>query len=219
VLGWIGLSFVGLVAVLLLVATWYTGTDGLSASRGRRGGEHAGGCDGWARGVAAPVVHLWHLAIEADGLVIHGTEAAGRDAVLVGVEDFVAAAFQYALTHLRGHGPQSRISLRYLRVEQPRFHLIVDKDGHSNAPVPKHKSTSNESVQDTLLDLQARKVELVDGLAVVNDRAIPFNVAAKDLNAEVHYEYASRTSMERRLTWRICRRSWRTSPRCSRSCT
>jgi translocation and assembly module TamB len=81
--------------------------------------------------------------------------------------------------------------LRYLRVEQPHFHLIMDKNGHSNAPVPKHRSTSNKSVQDTLLDLRAHKVELVDGLAVLNDRAIPFDVAAKDVSAEVHYLHST----------------------------
>ena len=91
------------------------------------------------------------------------------------------------LTHIRGVGPQSRISLRYLRIEEPHFHLIVDKDGHSNPPTPKHPRNSAQPLNDTLLDLQARKVELVNGLAVVNDRAIPFDMAAKDLNAEVQY--------------------------------
>ena len=40
---------------------------------------------------------------------------------------------------------------------------------------------------DTLLDLKASKVELVHGVALVNDRAIPFNLAAQDLNADIHY--------------------------------
>ena len=30
-------------------------------------------------------------------------------------------------------------------------------------------------------------MELANGLALVNDRAIPFDLAASDLNAEVHY--------------------------------
>ena len=53
--------------------------------------------------------------------------------------------------------------------------------------MPKHPSTSTEPLQDTLLDLQAGQIELANGLALVNDRAIPFDVAARDLNAEVHY--------------------------------
>jgi translocation and assembly module TamB len=42
-------------------------------------------------------------------------------------------------------------------------------------------------VLDTLLDLKAADVELVHGVALLNDTAIPFNLAAKDLNAQVNY--------------------------------
>jgi translocation and assembly module TamB len=185
---WAGLALVGVVAVLLLVANWYTGTADFHR---RVGGEVVSTLEN-ATGGRVELRHLsfnlWHLAIEADGLVIHGSEAQGEMPYLSASKIFLRLHFNMILTHIRGLGPQSRISLRYLRVEQPRFHLIVDKNGKSNAPVPKHPSNSGTSVQDTLLDLQAWKVELADGLAVINDRAIPFNVAAKDLNAEVHWE-------------------------------
>ncbi len=187
-LAWIGLVLVGLVAVLALVATWYTGTDDFQR---RVGGEVVSTLENATGGrveLRYLSFNLWHLAIEADGLVIHGTEAPGEMPYLSASKIFLRLRLNMILTHVRGLGPQSRISLRYLRVEQPHFHLIMDKNGHSNAPVPKHRSTSNKSVEDTLLDLQAHKVELVDGLAVVNDRAVPFNVAAKDVSAEVHYE-------------------------------
>jgi len=188
---WIGLVLVGAAAVLALVATWYTGTDDFQR---RVGGEVVSTLEN-ATGGRVELRHLtfnlWHLAIEADGLVIHGTEAQGEMPYLSASKIFLRLHINMILTHVRGLGPQSRISLRYLRVEQPHFHLIMDKNGHSNAPVPKHRSTSNKSVQDTLLDLRARKVELVDGLAVVNDRAVPFNVAAKDVSAEVHYIHST----------------------------
>ncbi len=186
-LAWVVLGVVGLAAVLALVATWYTGTDDFQH---RVGGEVVSTLEN-ATGGRVELRHLsfdlWHLAIEADGLVIHGTEGPGEMPYLSASKIFLRLRISMILTHTQDLRPRSRIRLRYLRVEQPRFHLIVDKDGHSNAPVPKHRSTSNESVQDTLLDLRARKVELVDGLAVVNDRAIPFNVAAKDVSAEIHY--------------------------------
>jgi translocation and assembly module TamB len=182
---WIGMMLVGIAALLALVATWYTGTDDFQH---RVGGEVVSTLEN-ATGGRVELRHLsfnlWHLAIEADGLVIHGTEAQGEMPYLSASKIFLRLRISMALTHVGG--PQTRIKLRYLRVEQPHFHLIMDKNGQSNAPVPKHRSTSNESVQDTLLDLRARKVELVDGLAVVNDRAVPFNVAAKDVSAEVHY--------------------------------
>jgi translocation and assembly module TamB len=188
VLGWIGLSLAALVAVLVMVLTWYTGTADFQKRVGGEVVSYLEEATGGRVELRHLSFHLWHLAVEADGLVIHGTEAPGEMPYLSASKILLRLHFNMILTHIRGLGPQSRISLRYLRVEQPRFHLIVDKEGHSNAPVPKHKSTSNESVQDTLLDLQARKVELADGLAVINDRAIPFNVAAKDLDAQVRYE-------------------------------
>ena len=63
----------------------------------------------------------------------------------------------------------------------------MDKDGKTNQPVPKHPSNSKTPVTDTLLDLKAQEVVLSNGVALVNNRAIPFNLAARDLDAEVHY--------------------------------
>jgi translocation and assembly module TamB len=188
VFGWSALAVVVLLIVLLVGATWYTGTDDFQR---RVGGEVVSTLEN-ATGGRVELQHLsfslWHLAIEVDGLVIHGTEEPGQMPYLSASKIFLRLHLNMILTHIRGLGPQSRISLRYLRVEQPRVHLIVYKDGHTNQPTPKHRITTNASVEDTVLDLQARKVELVDGLAVLNDRAIPFDLAAKDVNAAVHYE-------------------------------
>ena len=137
-LAWCALLVVGLAAVLALVATWYTGTADFQR---RVGGEVVSTLENATGGrveLRYLSFNLWHLAIEADGLVIHGTEAPGEMPYLSASKIFLRLHLNMILTHVRGLGPQSRISLRYLRVEQPRFHLIVDKDGHSNAPVPKH---------------------------------------------------------------------------------
>jgi translocation and assembly module TamB len=187
VMAWIVASVVLLVVVLAGLATWYTGTADFQR---RVGGEVVSVLEN-ATGGRVELQHisfnLWHLAIEADGLVIHGTEAPGEMPYLSASKIFLRLHLNMVLTHIRGLGPQSRVSLRYLRVEQPRVHLIIDKDGHTNQPVPKHPTKSSEPVQDTLLDLQARKVELTNGLAVLNDKAIPFELSANNLSAEVHY--------------------------------
>ena len=130
---------------------------------------------------------LMHLAIEVDGLVIHGTEGPGEAPYLSAAKIFIRVRINTFVSHTVGKGAQSRIGLNFLRVEQPHVHLIVDKDGKTNQPVPKRPSTSNEPIQNTLLDLQAGKIELAQGLAVINDRAIPFDLEANDLEAEVHY--------------------------------
>ena len=187
VLAWIFGPALALIAVLLLGLSWYTTT----ADFQRRVGAEVVNVLENSTGGRVELQHLsfnlWHLAIEADGLVIHGTEPAGQMPYLSASKIFVRLHLNMVLTHIRSLGPQSRISLRYLRVEQPHIHLIIDKDGKTNQPVPKHPTTSTEPVQDTLLDLQARKVELADGLALLNDRAIPFDLSANQLSAQVLY--------------------------------
>src|SRR6202046_363231 len=130
---------------------------------------------------------LWHLAVEADGLVIHGLEGPGEAPYLAADKILLRVQIFDFFTHVAGSGISSHVRLNYLGVEHPQFHLIVDKDGKTNQPVPKHPSTSKKPVIDTLLDLKARQVELANGVALLNNRAIPFELAARDLNAEVHY--------------------------------
>jgi translocation and assembly module TamB len=184
-------SIVAFVVLLLAGVSWYATTGDFQ----RRANKELVSVLGDATGGRVEVGHVslnpWHLAIEVDQLVIHGTEAAGETPYLSVQKILLRLHINMVLTHIRGLGPQSRISLRYLRVEQPHFHLIVAKNGSTNAPTPKHKSTSTTPIQDTLLDLQARKVELVDGIAVLNDRAIPFDMAANDLNAQVKWVRSS----------------------------
>lgn len=130
---------------------------------------------------------LWHLSVEADGLVIHGLEPAGEAPYLSVDKALLRVRILNFFSRVVGKGLASHVSLSYLRVEHPQFHLIIDKDGKTNQPVPKHPSTSSQPVTDTLLDLRARKVELANGVALINQRSIPFDLAARDLDAEVHY--------------------------------
>ncbi len=134
---------------------------------------------------------LFHLAIEADGLVIHGLEGPGEAPYLAADRILIRLKIISFFAHTTGTGAASHVGLNLLRVEQPRIHLIIDKEGKTNQPVPKQTTPSNEPVIDTLLDLQAKEVELVHGVALLNDRAIPFNLAAADLNARIQYLRAS----------------------------
>lgn len=187
ILGWtFGCLF--LLAVLLIVGlSYYTTTEDFQ----KRVGKEVVGVLEDSTGGKVEIGHiafnLWHLAIEVDGLVIHGKEGPGEMPYLSAGKIFVRVKINTFLAHATGNGPRSHIGVNYLRVEQPHVHLIIDKDGNTNQPEPKHPSQSNEPVQNTLLDLQATKVELVNGLVLINDRAIPFDAAANDLNAEVHY--------------------------------
>lgn len=131
--------------------------------------------------------HVWHLSVQADGLVIHGLEAPGEAPYLSIDRILLQLKITNLFSRVVGDGVASHVSLNYLQVVKPQFHLIVDKDGRTNQPTPKHPSTSKKSLTDTLLDLRAGSVEIADGLALINDKAIPFDLAARDLEAEIHY--------------------------------
>jgi translocation and assembly module TamB len=186
-LAWIAISFVILLIVLVVGVTWYTKTEDFQ----RRVNAQVVNVLEDSVGGQVELGHisfdLWHLAIEADALVIHGTEGPGEAPYLSAAKIFVRLKINTFLSHTMGKGAQSRIGLNFLRVEQPHVHLIVDKDGKTNQPTPKRPTPSTEPVQDAVLDLKAGEVELADGLAVVNDRAVPFDMAANQLNVEIHY--------------------------------
>ena len=132
--------------------------------------------------------NLLHLSVEADGLVIHGLEGPGEAPYLSADRILVRVTLKSLFSHATNStGAMKYITLALLHVDRPAIHLIINKDGTTNQPVPKTKSTSNEPVLDTLLDLQASKVELADGLALLNDKAIPFDLAANNLGVNERY--------------------------------
>ena len=190
-LRWILLSLLVLLILLVSGAAWYTSSDGFQRRVGSLIASELEDATGGRVELGHVSFSLWHLAIEVDNLVIHGTEGPAEMPYLSAAKILVRVKINTFLSHTVGKGAQSHIGLDYLRVEQPRVHLIVYPDGHTNQPTPKHKNTSTTPVQDTLLDLQANDVELANGLAVLNDRVIPFDLAANDVNAQVNYVGAS----------------------------
>ena len=161
---------------------------------------------------------LWYLRVEVDGLVIHGMEGPGETPYLSAKKVEVRVGISSFFSHATGAGLRSHIGLKLLRVERPQIHLMVDKDGKTNVPAPKHSSTSKEPAADRLLDLRAREVALVDGVALVNDRAIPFDLAARDLDVEMRYlRPTDRYGIAVGLN--DLRTRWMPSLKCVRSCT
>ena len=121
---------------------------------------------------------LLHLEFEADNLTIHGLEAPGEVPYAHVDRLFVRAKVISFM--------QKKIGLNLLQAEHPVIHLIVYPDGSTNQPKPKTVS-NNKPVTDTLFDLAVDRTEVTNGLVLLNQRAIPFNVAANDLSAAVTY--------------------------------
>ncbi len=126
---------------------------------------------------------LRHLALEVDGLTIHGLEGPG-ELPYAHVERLYARAKILSLV-------DARLGLDFLEVDRPAVHLIVYPDGRTNQPTPKAKESSSGSATRTIFDLQANRVEVHDGMALFNQRAIPFQLAANDLGVVITYAPAS----------------------------
>ncbi len=188
---WIGLLLLLLVAVLLIALTWYSKTPDFDRRVRVEVVKVLEDSTGGKVEIGHISVDLWHLAIEVDNLVIHGLEAPRQAPYLRADKLLLHLKINTILSHTVGKGPQSHIGLNLLRVEEPQVHLIIDKDGKTNQPTPRKPSTSTEPLQDTLLDLQAKEAELVNGLVLVNDKAIPLDADASDLQATVKYVTSS----------------------------
>ena len=180
-----------LVALFLVVFTWYSKTPDFERRVRTEVVQAVEDSTGGRVELSRISFDLWHLGIEVDGLVIHGLEPAGEAPYIAVDKILIRLKLNTILSHTVGKGAQSHLGLNYLRAEQPRIHLIIDKDGKTNQPTPRTTSTSTEPLQNTLLDLQAKDVEVANGVALINDRAIPLDASARDLQAIIRYRPAT----------------------------
>jgi translocation and assembly module TamB len=126
---------------------------------------------------------LRHLAVEVDGLTIHGLEGPG-ELPYAHVERLYARAEILSFVN-------ARIALDFLEVDRPSVHLIIYPDGSTNQPTPKAKEASGGPAARTIFDLQTNRVEVHDGMALLNQRAMPFQLAANDVGVVITYAPAS----------------------------
>jgi translocation and assembly module TamB len=121
---------------------------------------------------------IMHLEFEAENLTIHGLEAPG-ETPYAHVDRLLVRA--KILSFFR-----PKVGLNLLLVERPTVHLIVYPDGSTNQPKPKTER-AGKPLNDTLFDLAVDRTEIDNGLALVNQRKMPFDLSARDLGVVVRY--------------------------------
>ena len=121
---------------------------------------------------------LSQLNFVAHGLVIHGLEAP-EQAPFIRADGITVDAKM-----LSWIGRQ--VGLRSVIIEHPVIHLIVYPDGHTNQPRPTQERSGGGTVQ-RLFDLKLDHAELRNGVLLVNDRAMPFDFNADELQAAMSY--------------------------------
>ncbi len=175
------LGIVVFLALLLAGLAWYASTPRFASFVRKEVIKQLEDITGGRVDLGAFRWRLLHLQFEADNLTIHGLEGPGEvpyahvDRLLVRLK--IISLFQ------------AKIGLNYLGVDKPTIHLIVYKDGSTNQPVPKKKSapTSLDQNMTTVFNLQADRAEINTGTILLNQRAIPFALAANDVEAGVNY--------------------------------
>ena len=120
-----------------------------------------------------------HFSVEVDGLTIHGLEGPG-EVPYAHVDRLYARAKIISLF-------RAQLGLDFLEVDRPVVHLIIYPNGSTNQPTPKTREGMGDASLRTIFDLQAGRAEVHDGLVLVNQRALPFDLAANDVGVLVTY--------------------------------
>lgn len=123
--------------------------------------------------------NLGKLEFEVRGLTIHGRE--GPDQL-----PYVHADRAHVRLHIVSF-LQTRVHLEYVGLDRPLIHIIVYPDGTTNAPEPKVKRGNVKPVQQ-LFDLAIGRMDLRNGMLLLNDRELPLDFSADDVGASMTYD-------------------------------
>jgi translocation and assembly module TamB len=122
---------------------------------------------------------LRHLAVEVDDLTIHGLEGRGE-------LPYAHVGRLYARAKILSF-VDAKLGLDFLEVDRPAIHLIIYPDGRTNQPTPKGKQNDSGQTIRTIFELKARRAEVHDGMALINQRSLPFQLAANNLGVVITY--------------------------------
>ena len=128
--------------------------------------------------------NLRHLAVEVDGLTIHGLEGRG-ELPYAHVDRLYARAKILSFVDARSASTFWRSTVRR------SISSFIPMATPTSRRQRRNKAAMGPAVQ-TIFDLQARRVEVNNGVALINDRSIPFQLAANDLGVVVTYAPATK---------------------------
>jgi len=123
-------------------------------------------------------VGWFSLTATVNGLVLHGKEPASTEPLL-SVEQ---ARVGLRIDSFWGR----RVSLNELMLLSPHVHLLVEKNGADNLPALQRTGSSQKALQETLLDLRIRRVEITDGWFLYNNLRSLVAVEGGDLRFRVN---------------------------------
>ncbi|MES2221934.1 MAG: translocation/assembly module TamB domain-containing protein [Acidobacteriota bacterium] len=179
---WRWVAYIGgiaglLVALLIGSLAWYASTPAFTTH------VHQAVIDGLQRATGGRVEmrsFRWsvrHFTIDIEDLTIHGKEGPGEIPYFHVRHLTLDASLLTFLT--------PRLRLTSLTALSPTFHLIVLPDGTTNQPQP--RVASREPLPQTLLDMAIEQTRIEDGMVLVNDHKVPFELAAGPMQLTMRY--------------------------------
>lgn len=157
-------------SVLIVQSPWFHSKvrDGIVAEIERATG---------ARVEAAAFHFDWHtLRAELDGLVLHGTEPAGKPPLLRAQS--VAVGLKVISIFKRD------VDIQYLDVHAPQIYLTISPDGSTNLPRP--KAPSPTGTMQRIFQLAIGQFRASNGVLQVENRMrTPFDIEGRNLAAQL----------------------------------
>lgn len=119
------------------------------------------------------------LTFNITGLVIHGTESASSPP-LVSIASAEVGLKLLSLWH-------RDVNVESVIITRPEIYLLVNPDGTTNIPVPKHRNRKTPIEQ--LFDLKITHLSVSQGLLQLNERDLPFHFSSQDLGLSLNYNF------------------------------
>jgi len=120
------------------------------------------------------------MRLEADSLVLHGTEPAGKPPLFRAASVIVGLKINSLL--------KRDIDIRSLDVEAPRIALIIDANGRTNLPQPKTQGRRGDAMA-TILKLAIGRFSVQHGeFQVESHSSVPFAAQGRNLQAALVFD-------------------------------
>lgn len=125
---------------------------------------------------------LWRANV--DGLALHGTEPAGAEPLL---------SLKHASIDLKVLSfLEKRVNVAAVRMAEPQVHLTRDAEGRWNFPQPAAARKSGKAPVERVLDLAIGELEIRGARVHYEDRIVPLDLMARDVEAKLQFDRAAR---------------------------
>ena len=128
---------------------------------------------------------LSKLEFDVNGLTVHGKEPAGQAPYIHADHMFLQVRFSSLFSRA--------IRLRYIAIDHPVIHLILNPDGTTNQPEPPISNGGGLSAAAQLFELAVERFDVRNGELLLNEKKLPFEFAADSVAAAMSYSAKDKT--------------------------